>query len=264
MSVLAQILESKRAEVELAKVTRPIGALERTEAFTAPCVSLSAYVRREDKQGIIAEVKRKSPSRGSMPSDFSVEELSVGYMQAGASALSVLTDAPFFGGSNEDLVTARKFNYCPILRKEFVIDEYQVIEARSLGADAVLLIAAALSPEQTRSLAGLARSLGMEALLEVHTPEELRQHRGSRADLVGVNNRSLEDLSVDPERSLKMAPELPEDAVRVSESGLRDADTILRLRERGFSGFLIGESFMATDDPPAACGALIRQLEARA
>lgn len=182
-------------------------------------------------------------------------------MQAGASALSVLTDTNFFGGTLDDLTTARRFNFCPILRKDFMIDPYQVIEAKSKGADVVLLIASAITPTQAKDLGDLAHSLGLEVLLEVHSEEELTSHIGDHVDLIGVNNRNLADFSVSIETSLKLAQKIPSGFTKVAESGIDDAATISILKAAGFSGFLIGEAFMKTTNPAAACRTLIEQAQ---
>src|SRR5688572_9735975 len=168
MNILDQIIEHKRKEVAERKELYPLKFLEQSIFFGSQPVSLKKYVQREDKSGIIAEIKRKSPSKGVINPHVSVERTSIGYMQAGASALSVLTDKNFFGGSNDDLTTARKFNFCPILRKDFTIDSYQIVEAKSIGADAILLIAAALDEAQLKSLTAFAHAIGLEVLLEVH------------------------------------------------------------------------------------------------
>ena len=168
MNILDQILAHKETEVAERKSLYPVKLLEKSIFFPTQPVSLKKYLLREDKSGIIAEIKRKSPSKGVINPHVSIERTSIGYMQAGASALSVLTDQKFFGGSNDDLMIARKFNYCPILRKDFVIDEYQIVEAKSIGADAILLIAAALAPEKLASLCAFAHTLKLEVLMEVH------------------------------------------------------------------------------------------------
>src|ERR1700749_3352019 len=173
MNTLNTIIEHKRKEVQEKKDLYPSKLLERSIYYNSPCVSLKKYLLRNDLTGIIAEFKRKSPSKGFINKYADIEKTTVGYMQAGASALSVLTDTNFFGGKNEDLSLARKFNFCPILRKDFTVDEYQVIEARSIGADAILLIAAVLSKEQIKNLTKLATDLGLEVLLEIHGEEEL-------------------------------------------------------------------------------------------
>jgi indole-3-glycerol phosphate synthase len=257
--ILEKIIEHKKFEIAERRELVPVKKLEQSPHFNAPTVSLVRYLRRPDKMGIIAEIKRKSPSKGDINPYISVEKLSIGYMQAGASALSILTDTEFFGGSNEDLITARKFNYCPILRKDFVIDEYQIVEARSIGADAILLIAAVLDAKQIKNLAAFAASLGLEVLLEVHEQAEIPDDF-ENISILGVNNRDLRDFSVDVNRSFEIAEKLPEDLTKISESGLNDAATILELKKSGFSGFLIGEAFMRTSQPEIACAELIGKL----
>ena len=174
MDILGQIIAHKKKEVEERKSLYPVKLLEKSIYFNSPVVSLKKYLLRKEMCGIIAEIKRKSPSKGIINQYVSIERTSIGYMQAGASALSVLTDTEFFGVKNEDLTIARKFNFCPILRKDFLIDEYQVIEAKSIGADAILLLANVNEPAQLKTLAKLAQSLNMEVLLEVRNKEELQ------------------------------------------------------------------------------------------
>jgi indole-3-glycerol phosphate synthase len=256
-------LAHKRKEVEERKSLYPIKLLEKSIYFPGKCVSLRKYVTRPDKSGIIAEIKRKSPSKGSINPYISVERTSIGYMQAGASALSILTDSQYFGGSNEDLTMARKFNFCPILRKEFIIDEYQVIESKSIGADAILLIAAAMKQGDVESLCTLAHSLNLEVLLEVHDKEEVRHVTGVKADLVGVNNRNLKTLKVDVNTSKELAP-LIDNEVKVAESGIDDPNTILELRKYGYKGFLIGQTFMQHSRPEIAAMNFIKTLKAGA
>lgn len=259
--ILSKIIDHKKSEVEQRKALYPVALLEKTIFFSSPTVSMKHYLLREDKHGIIAEIKRKSPSKGYIHPYINVEELSVGYMQSGASALSVLTDEEFFGGSKHDLITARKHNYCPILRKDFIIDEYQLFEARSWGADVVLLIAAALSPEKCRQLTAKARDMGLEVLLEVHNQEEADQYLHENVTILGVNNRDLKTFETSLETSVKIARKLPGEVVKISESGIRNADDILMLREHGFKGFLIGETFMRESQPQVACAKLIAELE---
>jgi indole-3-glycerol phosphate synthase len=223
-------------------------------------VSLKKYIQREDKSGIIAEIKRKSPSKGVINPYVSVERTSIGYMQAGASALSVLTDKQFFGGSNEDLTLARKYNFCPILRKDFTIDEYQIVEAKSIGADAILLIAAALNAATLKSLASFAHSFGLEVLLEVHNEEELRENLDAGADLIGVNNRNLKTFELSIEVSKKLASLIPSSIVKVSESGIESVQVILELKKFGYQGFLMGQNFMQHSRPEVACKEFIDDL----
>ncbi len=252
MNILDEIIANKRKEVDERKSLYPVKLLEKSIFFQSPTVSLRKYIQRPDKSGVIAEIKRKSPSKGILNKNVSIERTSIGYMQAGASALSILTDQKFFGGSNEDLVTARKFNFCPILRKDFTIDEYQIIEAKSIGADAILLIAAALEPSVSIDLAKFAHSLGLEVLLEVHDEQELRANEKVDADLIGVNNRSLKTFEVSVEVSKRLAPIIPKERVRVSESGLSDPAVLCELKRHGFQGFLIGETFMKHVRPEEA------------
>jgi indole-3-glycerol phosphate synthase len=253
MSILDKIVAAKKKEVEDRKTLTPIARLEKSNYFEGPAVSLKEYVRRNDKIGLIAEIKRQSPSKGVINANVSVERTSIGYMQAGASGLSVLTDGPFFGGKTEDLITARNFNYCPILRKDFMIDEYQIIEAKSMGADVILLIAAVLNPEEIKTLSKLAQSLGLEVLLEVHNEEELNRSIMPSIDLLGVNNRDLSTFVTDVRTSISLAPQIPDDFVKVSESGINDPATVAELTSHGYEGFLIGEYFMQNGRPERAC-----------
>jgi indole-3-glycerol phosphate synthase len=256
---LEKILATKKREVEEKRALVPVKMLEKSVHFPVQTVSFSRYLKRADLSGIIAEIKRRSPSKGFINKYISVEKLSIGYMQAGASALSILTDETYFAGSNEDLLAARRYNFCPILRKDFVIDEYQVIEAKSIGADVILLIAAALSPREVKRLSELATSLGLEVLLEIHEEAEL-DHLCEELSVVGVNNRDLKTFNVSVATSKNLGPKIPHQFVKISESGISSAHTIQELREVGFKGFLIGEAFMSASDPAEACRDLIRQL----
>lgn len=260
-NILHEIIEHKRGEVAERKELHPTKLLERSIYFESTPVSLKRFLARPDMTGIIAEIKRRSPSKGDINKYISVEQLSLGYMQAGASALSILTDSKFFGGKNDDLSIGRKFNFCPILRKDFIIDPYQVVEAKSIGADVILLIAAAISPADTRELASLAHSLGMEVLLEVHNAKEIDSHLCDEVDLVGVNNRDLTSFTVSTTISEELAENIPSHLVKVTESGINDAETIVRLKKRGYQGFLIGEAFMRTPKPEEACRKLIQRVE---
>jgi indole-3-glycerol phosphate synthase len=260
MNILHQIIEHKRKEVAERKELYPVKFLEQSIFFESRPVSMKKYIQREDKSGIIAEIKRKSPSKGVINPHVSVERTSIGYMQAGASALSVLTDKDFFGGSNDDLTTARKFNFCPILRKDFTIDEYQVVEAKSIGADAILLIAAVLDASQLGSLASFAHTLGLEVLLEVHNEEELKKSLDAGADLIGVNNRDLKTFQLSIEVSKKLAPLIPQSMVKVSESGIDSVAAILELKQHGYEGFLMGQNFMQHSRPEVAAKEFIDEL----
>jgi indole-3-glycerol phosphate synthase len=260
MNILDQIVAHKYKEVEERKSLFPVKLLEQSIFFSSLPVSLKKYVLREDKSGIIAEIKRKSPSKGTINPYVSVERTAIGYMQAGASALSVLTDKNFFGGSNEDLTIARKFNYCPILRKDFVVDEYQIIEAKSIGADAILLIAAVLDAKTIRVFTDTARSLGLEVLLEVHDEAEVKANLNVEVDLIGVNNRNLKTFEVSLETSKSLAELIPDKVVKVSESGIDSPSAIIELKRYGYKGFLIGEQFMKHSRPEQACKEFIVEL----
>lgn len=261
MTILEKIIAHKRKEVADRKSLFPTPLLEQSTYFTTPCVSLRDYLSRPDKSGIIAEIKRRSPSKGDINPYLSVEKVSLGYMQAGASALSILTDETFFGGKNEDLTLARQLNYCPILRKDFVVDEYQIVEARSIGADAILLIAACLEPKEIRQLAAFAHSLGLQVLMEVHDQDELERSLNEHLDLVGVNNRNLKDFTVDIGTSLALAPQIPNEFIKVAESGISQPKQVMELRTAGFQGFLMGQRFMETSQPEKACREFIQQLQ---
>lgn len=259
MHILDKIVEKKKEEVAHNKRLYPVALLENSTFFDGPTVSLSKYLLRKDKHGIIAEFKRKSPSKPKINLYADVEEVTVGYMQAGASALSILTDGPFFGGSSKDLTKARKNNFCPILRKDFIISEYQILEARSIGADAVLLICEILSKEEVKRLAQFARSLGLEVLLELHSEDQLEKIC-DEVQVIGVNNRDLKIFKTNLEFSKNLFSKLPKNKVKISESGIHQPQDILDLEKIGYQGFLIGEKFMKEAHPGDACKTFIQKL----
>ncbi|MEM7552131.1 MAG: indole-3-glycerol phosphate synthase TrpC [Bacteroidota bacterium] len=261
MTILEEIVAHKRKEVNEKKELYPIKLLEKSLFYETQPISLSKYVTRSDKSGIIAEIKRRSPSNPSINLNVSIERTSIGYMQSGASALSILTDSKYFGGKNGDLTVARKFNFCPILRKDFILDEYQIIEAKSIGADAILLIAAALDEKQLTSLAEFAKNLGLEVLLEIHSKEEITDEVLKASNILGINNRNLKTMEVSLENSVEMFDHLPRAAVKISESGIKTPEDVLRLRSAGYHGFLIGELFMKHGRPERACMKFIDQLQ---
>ena len=260
MNILDEIIARKHVEVAERKQLYPTKKLEQTVYFQNPVYSLKEFVQRKDKSGIIAEIKRKSPSKGDINTTVSIERTSKGYVQAGATALSVLTDYKFFGGSNYDLTVARSFNACPILRKDFVIDEYQVIEAKSIGADAILLIAACLEPKKLSSLAVFARSLKLEILMEVHNQAEVLDNLNAPIDLIGVNNRNLKTFVTDIEISKRLSDHIPSHLTKVSESGIEKTGTIIELKKHGYQGFLMGQNFMQHSSPETACKEFIDEL----
>ena len=260
MNILDTIVERKRTEVAERKQRKPLEVIKADALYTRKTISLVDGLSRPYASGIIAEFKRKSPSKGIINDRVDPVEVTNAYQAAGASAVSILTDAYFFGGHDQDVVRARQVLDIPILRKEFIIDEYQVHEAKALGADLILLIAACLSKEDVVRFSTLARSLGLEVLLELHDEDEL-EHVCATVDLVGINNRSLKTFDVNIARSLRMAGQLPKDKLKVAESGIDDPAQVKLFRENGYSAFLIGENFMKTNDPGMALHEFRNQIE---
>jgi len=259
MNILDTIIEHKKIEVEERKRQNPVAGLEQSEYFLRQPFSLKKFLIDETKTGIIAEFKRKSPSKGWINADADPEKITAAYTQYGASGLSVLTDEIFFGGSSDDLIKAR-INSIPVLRKDFMVDEYQVVEAKAIGADVILLIAANLTQQRVKSLAATAKGLGLEVLLEIHNEEELG-HICADVDIVGVNNRNLKTFEVGIETSVRLGGLIPADKIKISESGISDVVTIKELRTHGYKGFLIGENFMKAPDPAIAFAAFVEQLK---
>ncbi|HKJ40863.1 MAG TPA: indole-3-glycerol phosphate synthase TrpC [Sunxiuqinia sp.] len=260
MTILDEINANKRREVAEVKAKISLEELKLSPFFKRKTNSLKAALTADGASGIIAEFKTKSPSKGMINEHAEVTEVTTGYVAAGVSGLSVLTDHQYFGGSFENLAKARFSNpHTPILRKDFMLDSYQVYEAKAHGADLILLIAASLSKDEMLRLSETAKELGLEILVEVHTEEEIEK-LNSLVDLVGVNNRNLKTFEVDIETSVRLGNLLPEDMVRISESGLSSVENIHYLRKAGFNGFLMGENFMKTDDPAKACDEFIKQL----
>jgi indole-3-glycerol phosphate synthase len=255
---LDRILTQTRADLERRKASISIAELERRAAAHTPR-GLAAGLRRASASGvaIIAELKKASPSKGLIRAEFAPEALSRELETAGAAALSVLTDEPFFHGSLRNLEIASEATRIPCLRKDFIVDEYQIVEARAHRADAILLIAAALTDVELARLTAFAHQQNLDVLCEVHTAEELARARDLGCDAYGVNNRDLRTFNVTLETSLRLAEQLPRDAVHVAESGIESAEDIRRLREAGFDAFLIGESLMRQAQPGAALAALI-------
>ena len=258
MNILETIVQYKRSEVEKAKSETGISELERGFYFNRKTLSLKESLERGNKTGIIAEFKRRSPSRGIINDRVDIIDVTTAYAESGASALSVLTDEHFFGGRNEDLVEAR-LNDIPILRKDFILDEYQLTEAKSIGADVILLIAACLTPKEVKRLAAFARSLGLEVLLELHDEKEL-EHICDETELIGINNRNLKTFEVNIEQSLIMGQKIPGDKIKIAESGISSVDDIMMFKENGFKGFLIGELFMKEADPTIAFAEFVNAL----
>ncbi len=259
-NILDEIVAVKERQVEFEKEETPVSEWEKQPFFNRPSFSLRSALLDKNKTGIIAEFKRKSPSKGIINDKVSVEEVTKAYTAQGASGLSVLTDRAFFGGTNDDLEQART-NDLPILRKDFIIDEYQVVQAKAIGADVILLIAACLSPARVKRYAAFAKGTGLEVLLEIHDETELG-HICDEVDMVGVNNRDLKSFKVDINTSLRIINKIPTSKVAIAESGISDVETIVTLRQAGFKGFLIGEKFMKEADPGKAFAEFVEGLKA--
>ncbi|WP_320019005.1 indole-3-glycerol phosphate synthase TrpC [Labilibaculum manganireducens] len=258
-NILDKIVQQKLAEVAVQKEQMPIFQLMEQENFKRTCFSAKESIARTGASGVIAEFKRQSPSKGVINGTAKPQDVVKLYQDAGASMVSVLTDEVFFGAKAEDFSTARKTLSIPLLRKEFIVDAYQIYQSKAMGADVILLIAAILSPQRCKDFAFIAKDLGMEVLLELHDESEL-EHVNRFVDLVGINNRNLKDFSVDTDRSIRLAAKLPEDMIRVAESGLDSPEVVRRMRENGFQAFLMGEYFMKTEQPGLTCRQFISNL----
>jgi len=259
-NILTEIVAHKHIEVAARKAQRSVEELEQTSWFKRVPLSLAQFLQDPAKTGIIAEFKRRSPSKGVINGDVTVHDVTMAYTRYGASGLSVLTDEQFFGGSSDDLQQARTANpNIPILRKDFIIDEYQILEAKAIGADVILLIAECLTKEEVKHLANFAHNFGLEVLLEVHSGDQLDKIT-DHIQLVGVNNRDLTTFKVDFNRSCELAPQIPDSKCKVAESGISNTDAIVTLKQAGFTGFLIGENFMKHEDPPRAFEQFVSEL----
>jgi indole-3-glycerol phosphate synthase len=247
MDILTKIVNDKRTEVTLRKQLIPTKQLEQSVLFERETVSLAKKLR-ESNSGIIAEHKRRSPSKQVINHNLNVFDVAKGYERAGVCGMSVLTDAKYFGGSLDDLLTARASCNLPLLRKEFIIDTYQILEAKAYGADVILLIAAILTKAEIKEFSEFAKSLNLEVLLEVHNLEELQKSIMPSLDMLGVNNRNLKTFEVSLETSKQLSEHIPNDFVKVSESGISNVEAIKTLKPFGYKGFLIGENFMKTDN----------------
>jgi indole-3-glycerol phosphate synthase len=261
MNILDKIVAHKKKEVARDKMRTSYTKLEESEFFHRETYSFREFLLAPERTGIIAEFKRKSPSKGIINDGVLVKKVTKDYADAGASACSVLTDYGFFMGRKMDIVRARRAINIPILRKDFMIDEYQVIEAKSLGADIILLIAAILTPAEIRNLAALAKSLNLNVLLEVHNQEELERSIDVNLDAIGVNNRNLADFTVSVENSFKLVEHIPDEFMKISESAISDTEIIKQLKQAGFNGFLIGENFMKQHDPGTAMREFVKGLK---
>ena len=260
MTILEEIVAYKTIIVKEQKDKIPFRKLEQSEFFEKPVISLSNSIKNAAKTSIIAEFKKKSPSKGVINEKAKPEEVTKGYADAGASGLSVLTDFKYFGGSNEDLIKAREVNDIPILRKDFTVDEYQVIEAKSMGADVILLIAACLTKQELLNLARSAQSLQLQVILEIHELKELNLVN-NYIDIIGVNNRNLKTFELEINTSLDLIRHIPQEFLKISESGISSPETLKNLRNIGYDGFLMGENFMKTGDPGKAFKEFVERLK---
>lgn len=246
MNILDKIIQRKKQEVANAKSHVSVQRLKDSAFFNRNTFSLKETIKT--KSGIIAEFKRQSPSKGIINDKIAPLEVVSGYEKFGASAVSILTDKDFFGGSFDDILNVRNHINIPILRKDFMIEDYQFYEAKSIGADIILLIAACLSPTQVSEFTDLAHTLNLEVLLEIHSEEELK-HINKNVDFVGINNRNLKDFKVDLQHSVHLKKQLPMDIFSVAESGIYNEEDFTFLKEKGFDGFLMGEYFMKNENP---------------
>jgi indole-3-glycerol phosphate synthase len=259
MNILEKITAHKKIEVNTSKQYVSVTQLEESVYFQRNTISLTENLLKKNSSGIIAEFKRKSPSKGVLNNEVNPVDVVKAYEQAGVAASSVLTDEEFFGGSYKDFSTVRNVVNIPLLRKDFMIDEYQFLEAKSWGADVVLLIASILTPKQVKQYTDLAKSLQLEVLLELHDETEL-DHVYHKVDMVGINNRNLKTFEVDVEQSIRMSEKLGSDFVKVAESGISDIQILNQFKQNGFQGFLIGENFMKTANPGLACKKFIESI----
>ncbi|MDO5980012.1 indole-3-glycerol phosphate synthase TrpC [Flavivirga spongiicola] len=259
MTILDKIVKDKREEVTLRKGLIPVTQLEQSILFERETISLANNLRHSDS-GIIAEHKRRSPSKSVINQSLNVQDVAKGYEDAGVCGMSVLTDGKYFGGSLDDLLTARASCHLPLLRKEFIIDEYQLLEAKAYGADVILLIAAILTREEIKQFSEFAKRLNLDVLLEVHNEEELHKSVMPSLDMLGVNNRNLKTFEVSLETSKTLSALIPNDFVKVSESGISNIEAIKELKPYGYQGFLIGENFMKTDNAGESAKQFIESL----
>ncbi|MFS4482139.1 indole-3-glycerol phosphate synthase TrpC [Hyunsoonleella sp. 2307UL5-6] len=259
MNILDKITLDKRKEVELRKSLIPVSQLEQSVLFERPTISLANNLRNSTS-GIIAEHKRRSPSKSVINNGLNVQDVAKGYENAGVCGMSVLTDGKYFGGSLDDVLTARASCNLPLLRKEFIIDEYQILEAKAYGADVILLIATILTRDEIKQFSEFAKTLNLDVLLEVHNEDELHKSVMPSLDMLGVNNRNLKTFEVSLETSKSLSKLIPDDFVKVSESGISSIEAIKVLQPYGYQGFLIGENFMKTENPGASATAFIKDL----
>lgn len=264
-NALAEILAHKQREVAARKTACPFDEVRARAREAGETRGFTAAIRKRIASGrpaVIAEIKRASPSRGIIREDFRPAPLALAYAQAGAACLSVLTDSQFFQGADPHLQEARAACALPVLRKDFIMDPYQVYEARALGADCILLIVAALNDRQLRELSALACELGLDVLVEVHDREELERAHMLRTPLIGINNRDLRTFTTDLQTTIRLLVDVMDDRIVVSESGIRTPEDVRLMRRHGVNAFLVGETFMAAPDPGGRLQELFQPLQA--
>jgi len=259
MNILDKIAAVKREEVKSRKITNPLSVLERSVFFNRKVPSFYDALSMPEPS-VIGEFKRKSPSRGGINPDASIRKVAVGYQDAGIAAMSVLTDEEFFGGKNSDLQDVAGLLKIPVLRKDFIVDEYQVVEAKSIGAGAILLIASILTKKEVDTLSGLALKLGMDILFEIHDLSDLDKI-SKNIKIIGVNNRNLKTFDISMDNSDGLYQHLPEECLKVAESGFQTAEDVIRMFKKGYDAFLIGERFMRSDDPGKSASIFINELK---
>jgi indole-3-glycerol phosphate synthase len=259
-NILEQVVEQRKITVQQLKNIVPVSSLEQMPYFENECLSLKQFLCNESLTGIIAEFKRASPSKGIINDTADIIDVLSAYETFGASAVSILTEPHFFNGNNDDVLDAKSIVEIPILRKDFVFDEYQIVESKAIGADAILLIAASLTVAEVKRLAKFATGLGLDVLLELHGEEEL-EYICDEINIVGINNRNLKTFEVDIDRSLRMAEKIPNNKIKIAESGISSIENILLFKQHGFKGFLIGENFMKEKNPADAFKNFTQQLK---
>ena len=260
MTILDTIKANKLKEVKILKELYSISELERMPLFSTKTFSLKKAIKNSTTGGIISEFKRKSPAKGNINLSANVVKVTQGYANAGVSGLSVLTDTEFFGAKKDDFYLARKNNTIPLLRKDFIVDEYQIFESKAMGADVILLIAKILTHKEVIQFTEIAHQLELEVFLETQNEEEILKYAAVDFDLIGINNRNLNTFDVSVENSIKLAQLLPKASLKIAESGIDSIETIKTLQQNGFQGFLIGEFFMKEEYPAAKCKELISKL----
>jgi indole-3-glycerol phosphate synthase len=260
MKILDKIIHDKKIEIKTLTDIVPVSDLEKQKDFTKKCKSLKESIKKS-KSGIICEFKRKSPSNGNINYTSNISDVIKGYEKAGAVGVSILTNKKYFDGSISDINDVKTSIEIPILRKEFVISEYQIIEAKSIGSDSILLIASILSKEQIKNYSSLAKSLGLEVLLEIHSIDELNEVSKYDIDIIGVNNRNLDTLEIDIKNSIEIFKKIPGEFIKISESGISKVESIVKLNKVGYDGFLIGENFMKSSKPEESAYNFIKQVE---